>query len=1091
MQLLLPACLPIPKKYGTALMLLLLLPAFLFAQPKAITGTVLDETGKPVSGASVSVKNGTAGTSTNGEGKFSIPALASNVLVVSSVNYETAEVTVGNQTSLNVSLKAKNGTLSDVVVVGYATQRKVNLTGSVATVSAKQIADRPITNVSSALAGLMPGVLVRQSSGDPRGDGAGVQIRGTGTLSSASPLVVVDGIIGVIDAVNPLDIESITVLKDAASASIYGTLAANGVILITTKKGQRGRTTVSYNGNVSFTNPMNLPRFVTDYARHMRLINEGYTNVGQPSVFAQSTINAWDSASKIPDQLNPNGVPNRIAYPNTDWADALFNHRLLQTHTVSINGGSDKVGYLLSMGYLNNQGTIENTGTKRYQLRANLDARINQYLTLGTQTFASTQLFEPGNTTSAFNFLRQTTPGVVPYYNGKYGFPQAPEESSTANNILGFLNNTAADDQTTRFNTTLYATLNILKGLTFESRFNYQMRQNEYNSHTNAGPSERWNFATNEQKAFLPNLANLTTYYSFDKNRQLTFDEVLRYSVRIANDHDLSALAGYNQLYYNLYDFNATKTGLIDYNITTPGSALTPTSIGGGESDYAIRSYFGRVNYAYKSRYLLEGNLRYDGVSRFSPQTRWGLFPSVSAGWRLSEEAFLQGTKNWLSNLKLRGSWGKLGNNASGYYDWQATYTSRLYSFNNAQVSGLAVGSYANPDLQWETTTNTELGFEGSLWRNKLTFEFNFYRRLTEGILTTTPIPLTAGTASAPVVNAAQVSNKGIEMTLGYRGRAGAFNFSVSGNAAYNTNEVTKYKGRLVAGYVKDAAGNTVYQSNLGDVSSGDVNRIVEGQKINEYYLYQVYKGTGSPFNADGSVNINGGPKDGMIRTPDDLAWAKAMIAAGHPLRPANAVRNNAIWYGDLVYADLNGDGDYGNSYDRYFTGTSALPKVIFGLNAELSWKQFDLSMIWAGATGHQFYWNADNFNNAYVTNGYAFSTLYADDHYFYDPNNPNDSRTNTAAKYTRLKSTDPQNRAVASNFWLYNASWIKLKNLQVGYNLPDAWAKKALLQRARIYFSGENLLLITKFPGLDPEIGSGVGYPTMRQYAFGVNLTF
>jgi hypothetical protein len=336
-----------------------------------------------------------------------------------------------------------------------------------------------------------------------------------------------------------------------------------------------------------------------------------------------------------------------------------------------------------------------------------------------------------------------------------------------------------------------------------------------------------------------------------------------------------------------------------------------------------------------------------------------------------------------------------------------------------------------------------------------------------------------------------QVTNRGVELNLGYRGKAGDFNFNISGNAAYNTNEVTSYKGKLVQGFVKDANGNDAYQSNLGAISTGDINRRLEGHKIDEFYVYQVYHGNGSHFNSDGTVNINGGPKDGMIRTPDDLAWAQAMLAAGHPLRPSNAVRNNAIWYGDLIYADLNGDGDYGNSYDRYFTGTSSLPKYIFGLNMDLSWKQFDLSMLWAGATGLQYYWNADNYNNSFVTNGNAFSTLYTNDHYFYDPANPTDPRTNTTANNTRLKSTDPQNRGVASDHWLYDASWIKLRNLQVGYNLPEAWTRKAFLQRARIYFSGENLLLITKFPGLDPEVGSGLAYPTMKQFSFGVNLTF
>jgi TonB-linked SusC/RagA family outer membrane protein len=1091
MRLLKNVSLPPGKKFLCGLGALLFLPFLVFAQAKTMTGTVKDDAGKPVSGASVSIKNKNTGTSTNEGGGFTITATVGDVLIISAVTYEPFEITVGAENDLSITMKAKATELTDVVVVGYATQKKVNLTGSVASVSAKQIENRPVTNISSSLAGLAPGVFVRQGSGKPGSDGANILIRGTGTLSSNSPLILVDGIISSMDAVNPLDVESISVLKDAASASIYGTLAANGVILITTKRGQKNKLSVTYNGIFSTTSPMNMPEFVTDYARHMRLINEGYTNVGQPRIFSDATINAWDSAGRIPNQLNPNGVPNHIAYPNTNWADVLFNNRLLQTHNISVNGGSDKVNYLLSVGYLNNQGTIENTGTKRYQIRANLDAKINKFITLGTQTFASMQTFELGNTESAFNFLRQTTPGVVPIYNGLYGFPHAPEESSTANNILAFLNNTAGDDVTSRFNSTMYATIHIIKGLSFESRFNYALVQSESNSHTNAAPSERWNFATNEQKSFLPNLANLSTSYGYSKTVQTTIDNVIRYNTSFGRDHDLGVLVGYNQLYSNSYNFGATKQGLIDYDITVFGAALTPISATGGESDYAIRSTFGRVNYAYKGRYLIEGNLRYDGVSRFSPETRWGLFPSVSAGWRISEEKFMERTADWLNNLKLRASWGRLGNNASGNYDWQATYASRLYSFNNAQASGLAVGSYANPYLRWETTTNMNIGLEGSVLRNKLFFELDIYRRITDGILTTTPIPLTAGIASAPVVNAAEVTNQGIELLVGYRGKIGAVSFNVSGNIAYNTNEVTNYKGQLVEGYVTDPLGNKVYQTNLGAVSTGDVNRILEDHKINEYYLYKVYKGSGTYFNTDGTVNINGGPKDGMMRTPEDIAWAQAMLAAGYKLRPANAVRNNAIWYGDLVYADLNGDGDYGNSFDRYFTNTSSLPKFVYGFTTDISWKQFDLSMIWAGAFGHEYYWNADGYNNSFVTNGNAFSTLFANDHYFYDPANPTATNTNITAKYPRLKAADPQNRAVASDFWLYNAAWLKLKNLQLGYNLPAKWASKALLQKARVYFTGENLLMISKFPGLDAEIGAGFNYPTMRQYAVGVNLTF
>jgi TonB-linked SusC/RagA family outer membrane protein len=1069
-------------------LLLSVMPTLLLAQNRKISGTVTDENGKPVPEVSITIKNKSTGTKTDDAGRFSIDAQTGQTLVINSINHEIIELMVGESSMVNASLKTKVNNLNDVVVVGYATQKKVNMTGSVATISAKQIEDRPVTNLSSSLAGLSSGVYVRQGSGQPGSDGASILIRGTGTLSSNAPLVVIDGIIGSMDAVNPLDVETISVLKDAASASIYGSLAANGVILITTKKGQRNKTTVTYNGIFSTTNPMNMPKYNSNYSRHMQMINEGTTNIGQPSIFAASTIRAWDSTSLIPDQLNAIGVPNRIAYPNTDWGDALFDNKVVQNHNISINGGSDKVNYLLSVGYLDNKGVMQNTGTKRYQIRANLDARVAKWLTMGTQTFASTQTYDMGNTASAFNFLGQTTPGVVPTYNGRYGFPHAQEESSTANAILAFLNNTDGSNVQSRFNTTLYAIINLYKGLTLESRFNYQIRFGEYNSHS--VPQERWNFATNEVKTFPGDPSTFSTYYSFDKATQTTIDNVLRYSTKIGSDHDISALAGYNQMYSNSYNFNASKQGLIDYSITTLGSALLPTTTNGGESDYAMRSWFGRVNYAFRNKYLLEANLRYDGSSRFSPSTRWGLFPSVSAGWRIIDEKFMEGTKSWLSNLKIRGSWGKLGNNASGVYDWQSTYATRLYSFNNVQSSGLAVGRIANPELQWETTTTTNFGLDGAVLNNKLFFEFDLYQRLTDGILSTVPVPLTVGTASSPIVNAAEVKNNGYEITLGYRGKSGEFNYRISGNYAYNTNEVTKYKGQLVEGYVTDATGAQVYQSNIGLVSAGGTNRILEGKKINEFRIYEVYKGSGTYNNADGTVNINGGPRDGMIRTPEDLAWAQAMITAGYRLLPSNAIRNNAIYYGDLIYADLNGDGQYGNSFDQKFTGTSTLPKYIFGFNAEFSWKSFDLSMIWAGAAGFQYYWN-DTYINSTVRNGFAFSNTVLDNHYFYNPLDAKDPRNNINAKYTRLKSSDPQNTALASDWWMQNGSWIKLKNLQIGYNIPEKLAKKMLMSRARVYVSGENLLMITKYPGLDPEIGAGIGYPTMRQYALGINVNF
>ncbi|MBO9638711.1 MAG: TonB-dependent receptor [Siphonobacter aquaeclarae] len=1055
---------------------------------RKITGKVTDSQGQGIPGVSIVAKGSTKGTVTGADGTFQLTTSA-GTLVFSSVGFTTQEVQLGAQTDLKVSLSEENKALNEVVVVGYGTQKKVNMTGSVATIGAASIENRPVTNVSSSLAGLAPGVFVRQGSGKPGSDGATIRIRGTGTLNNSDALVIIDGIMGSMDAVNPNDIESISILKDAASASIYGSLAANGVILITTKKGSANRVSVSYTGLFSSSTPMNRPTFVSDNVRHMQLFNEGARNIGQSDVYSAATIALWQEANKNPNGLTSLGVPNYVAYPNTDWGQVVLTNNAVQNHNISVNGGNDKALYNLSIGYLDNQGLMKNTGSKRYQLRANVESKVAKFLTLGTQTFASIQTVGMANTDNLFNYLRQTTPGIYPYYNGKYGFAPAPEEPVTNNNLLTYLDGTGGHNRTSRLNTTLYATVNLIKGLTLETKVNYQLRQQEQNSYSN--PIERWDFATNILRSQATTPDQLSTSYSYNKDYLLTFDNVLRYNTTIGGDHDFGALAGYNQYYFNYYDFSAAKKGLIDYNSTTLGSASEMQSIGGQEYDRAMRSFFGRVNYAYKSKYMVEANLRYDGSSRFSPQSRWGIFPSFSAGWRLSEEAFLQSLHRHVQNLKLRASWGKLGNNASGDYDYQATYGKVNYSFNNLAASGLVQSKFANPLLQWESTTVTDIGLEGNAFRGKMNFEIDYYNKLTDGILTTPPIFLTAGTKTAPTQNTAAVLNRGVELLLGWKDRVGDVNFSVTGNFSYNLNKVTNYKGQLQEGWTTDASGNRVYSSNLGTVSSGGDNRILEGKKINEYYLLNVYRGDGSHNRADGTVNVNGGPKDGMIRTQEDMAWLQAMVAAGYSFQPVGKVGKAQIYYGDIIYADTNGDGIYGNTFDRTFTGTSSAPKYNFGLNLSASWKGFDLSMLWAGSSGFQYYWNAEGYNNSIVRLGNGIATRIANDHYYYNDANPSDPANNINGKFPRLKYNGDSQNTASSNNWLYDASYVKLKNVQLGYSLPQSLLGKISVSRARVFVSGENLLMITAFPGLDPEIGGGVGYPTMKQYALGLNVTF
>jgi TonB-linked SusC/RagA family outer membrane protein len=1072
--------------------LLLLTPDTLFAQQRTVTGTVKDLSSMTLPGVTIVVKGTSTATNSNGEGKFSIGVPDNGVLIFSSIGYQSFELNLDNRSDYTVLLTESSATLNEVVVVGYGTQKKVNLTGSVATVTSKSIEGRPVTNVSSSLAGLAPGVYVRQGSGKPGSDGATIRIRGTGTLNNSDALVIIDGVQGSMDAVNPNDIESMSILKDAASASIYGSLAANGVILITTKKGSAKKTTVTYTGLFSSARPSNLPDFISDYVRYMQLFNESNRNIGVAETYSANTIKLWQDANQNPNAIAAGGYPNYVSYPNTDWAKWAFRNELVQNHNIAVNGGTDKALYNLSLGYLDNRGVMQNTGVKRYQLRANIESKINKYLTLGTQTFASTQTAGLANTDNAFNYLWQTNPGIYPFYDGKYGFPVATEEPTTVNNILSYLDGTGGNDRTSRFNTTLYGVVTIIKGLTLEPKVNYQTRFNERNTYSLPGPMERWNFASNTLKAQLTPTDQLTTGYSFNRDYLLTFDNVLRYNTTIGRDHDLGALVGYNQFYFKYYDFNASKRGLIDYNTTTLGSAgETSNTAGGQEYDRAMRSYFGRVSYAYRSRYMVEANLRYDGSSKFASESRWGLFPSFSAGWRISEENFMANFKENIQNLKLRASWGKLGNNASGDYDYQATYSKVPYSFNNVATTGLVQAKFANPLLRWESTTTSNIGLEATTLKGHLNVELDLYRKLTDGILTTPTIFLSAGTKSAPTQNTAAVLNKGVELSLGWKEKAGQVDFSINGNIAYNFNKVTSFKGALNEAWTTDASGNKVYTSNIGQVSSGGDTRILEGYGINQYYLLDVYKGTGAGTNSDGTVNINGGPKDGMIRTPEDMAWVKAMTAKGYSFQPVGTIGKGQLYYGDLIYADHNGDGIYGNNFDKRFSGATATPKLILGLNMSATWRGFDFSMLWAGATGMKYLYNQSGINGTRTTLTNSIGTRIADDHYYYNDANPNDPANNSNGKFPRLKSGSDNQTNIPSTYWMYNASYIKLKNVQLGFTIPEKWSSKVAVSRARVFVSGENVFMITKYPGLDPEVGANISYPTMKQYAVGINVVF
>ena len=1085
---------------------------------KDIKGVVTDKNGEPIPGANIIEKgNPTNGTITDVDGNYTLSVFGNSVLVVSYIGYNRIEIQVKNRSVVDITLSEDTQALEEVVVVGYSTQKKVNLTGSVSTVNFESMSSRPVTDASQALSGASPGLQIMQSSGQPNAESFSYNIRGVGTLNSSSPLILVDGMEQSISMVNPSDIANVSILKDAASCAIYGNRGANGVILITTKSGTEGKISVTYDGTVSYNEPFKIVHTISDYVQYMKLMNESSNNLGNSDIFSQSSIDLWEAAKADPNGISASGYPNYVAYPNTDWWDEIYTKQWMQKHTISLNGKEKKTGYSMSFSYIDNPGIMKNTGYNRYMGRVNLYSDITDWLRVGTRTSGNVTDQEVSvtsyNGSSHINSMNteKMVPCIYPYYDGKYGAPEGPEEDPQSHNGL-WDNVLNGFDKYSQLYTEWYAQVKFLKYFTYNFDFYYQdLRRERKVSDASIG---KFSFSKGAYSTGADDPSTLYTRMYYTRTNRTKLNHLLNYNQSFGI-HDVSAMVGYEEETYDYRETNVSKLGLTDAAVNDLDAATTPYSTAGYGTEYAARSVFGRANYAYKSRYLLEFNLRYDGSSRFSPDYRWGAFPSFSAGWRMNEELWLKPVQ-WLTNLKLRASWGKLGNNAIGNYDWQSVYSAANYSTGQALTSGIAITSIANAALTWEETAVTNVGLDFGFFDNKLHGNIDVYNKLTTGILYTPDMYMVMGNATAPKANIAEVTNRGVELELGWRDNIGRdFSYSIKGQFSFNKNFVSKYKGKLEKGWNK---GHTEYSTNIGDVSTGSTTRVIEGRQINEFYLPNVYngngsyfstsavnpviegnikgeyylknpyKGTGKGFAADG---INGGPVDGMIRTENDMQWLQAMQAAGYTFQPYNNIAKNALWYGEYIYADANGDGVYGNSYDSEFQGTSTTPKYNFGIQASANWKDFDFSMTWGGSAGFSIYYYGKARNSSETTYGYAIPDAVANDHYFYDPENPSDPRTNLSSKQPRLVNVSGAQSSASSSLHLEKGNFIKLRNLTLGYTMPKSISKKFYVERLRVYASGENLFAITGFSGMDPEMRVSMGYSTMRQYAFGINLTF
>lgn len=1010
----------------------------LFAENLTISGKVTDANKESIIGLTVVVQGNTAhGAVTDIDGNYTLSDVPSDAtLQFSYVGMVTQFISVNGRTVIDVEMQSDTELLEEVVVVGYGIQKKVNMTGAVSSVDLSKMVDsRPILSLSAGLSGLASGISVTQAGGGrPGHDGATIRIRGQGTLNNSDPLVVIDGVPGGMNDINPQDVESISILKDAASSAIYGSRAANGVILITTKKGKAGEAKISYNSYITQQKIVNKIDLVSNYADYMDLFNEAQLNSGLPAVFSQEKIDEWRNA----------GDGDPIKYPNTDWQDEAFKTGLLQNHTLSINGGTDKARYFLSGNYLQNPGIMENSKYDRFSARMNVDIDVKEWITVGVNAYGyrgKEDLGLSGTEQSGnlfYSYLQATTPGMCfRSPDGRYGGVNNPEDDSQSgtNNILRRLNSVKGNRTTNKMVSRFFVQLRPLKGFTVEGSYTYDF--------SNAFRYEQpvffdlWNLYTNTIQTKGTGITKVTNYD--EKWIRNHLDGLVRYETDI-HKLNIQTTLGASQEAYRYNYVSASKENLVAPEMTELDAATANASVGGNYSNWAMHSLFGRMNLNWDEKYLLEANLRMDKSSRFAPgKTRRGFFPSFSAGWRISEEEFMK-ENDFFNQLKIRGSYGSMGNNSVGDYDYQMFYSAQNYILNNAVQIGMAQRALSNAALTWETTYVSNAGVDFGF--NKLNGSVDFFIKNTKGVLIDLPAPLVHGNASIPKTNAGEVRNKGVELNLSWNDKIGQVGYYIGGNYTYVKNKVTKFKG------MESAINGT--------------NMILEGQPINIQYVLSV---------------------DRIVQTEEDLAMVQAMVDAN----PNAFTQYQRPELGDLLYKDVSGpdgvpDGRI-TSDDRIMVGNGTNPTTTYGFNFGIDWKGFDFACLLQGSAGLKVYW--DGLDGAsfwpQVRRGNQINKTIADGRWY-------PGRTDTT--YPRLLDYSDSRNRVASDFWIQDRSYMRIKNIQLGYTLPKSIMQKMRMQTLRLYISVDNALTFTKYKGLDPEV-AGTRYPTMRLSTFGVNLTF
>lgn len=1039
-------------------LLLLLAICTAQAQSRQLTGKVTENQGASgVPGVNITVKGTQTGTVTGADGTYtiSVPNNAAT-LVFSSVGYTGQDVAVGTQATINVDLVPDNKTLNEVVVVGYGTQQRKDVTGAISSVTSAQIEKVPVTTIDQALQGRSPGVQVTNNDGSP-GGGVSVQIRGTGTFGDNSPLYVVDGypISGGINTLNPNDIASMEILKDASATAIYGNRASNGVVIITTKRGKQGGVQISFDAYGS-----------------VQAIPQLY-DVLNAQQFAQFATEIADKEAYpvLPEWRNPANLRN------IDWQKEVYQTGYRQNYNLALRGGSDKVQTSFSLGYFDQKGTVKFSNFKRINGSLNLDytplkwlrasANVKYTRTTGFVGFG-TGINGIGNLTKLIPTLTgNPLTDQVKDANGNYGYYTFGATAvSGSTNVLANLETTDRQQGSNFLLTTTSLEISPIDGLRLKTNFGVNVGDNSgfYFTPTN-------NRVSPATLPFYSQNANNTFEYLWENTAAYT---------RTFGIHSVDFVGGVSAQQNTYRQIGASGSGQVSDELRNVGSLQTVVPYG-NQQTWSLASQFGRLTYKLLDRYVLTGTVRRDGSSRFGPGNKYGIFPSVSAAWRIKDEPFLA-SFNGISDLKLRGSWGQTGNQNIGLFQYQATYGSgssrtdnRGYVFGQTKTyyDGLVLNALPNKDLTWETQTQTDIGLDAAFLNGRLNVTADYYVRTSGGFLLSVNVPSQTGFSTA-TRNVGSIRNSGLELGVEFRESSHEFKWGINANLTTVNNKILSFADGL------NAVGNF---SDLGFPNYG-------GNLWTTFSQSQV----------DGQVGAFYGFKSaGIFQTQEEITALNTAAVAKYGSGAFYQASSTAP--GDRRFVDVNADGRITDD-DRVIIG-SPIPKFFGGLNFDGSYKQFDFSMFWFTSVGNDILNYAKRNLQSLATNGGVGVENVSEDFYL-----NRWTETNRSTTYTRAVRDDKSGNTRVSDAYVEDGSFVRLRNLQIGYTLPAALSRKLMLSRIRFYVSGQNLITFTKYSGLDPEIGQvsdpnngntsatvkGVdvgNYPTSRFYTLGLNVQF